>query len=312
MLFSNLVATLRADLDAIRDDLGEFVTTVKTDTSAMLGLAKDGNGEPTFSKDSGAGSNNVGKHLEWEEMLWENPDLLCENPSGADWDSFVLSNPVNDEEVEALLSNGASEIVSELYRELVPSRVTHADFFQRLFFHKNRMNQAARARMQGLVMDEEETRWEDDDLEDIASSAQPVTDNTPQPQDTEEEKISREAPNNDAELASYKSELTRCRRDIEQLRSQVEQLTNALRLSEEQKTELKHKLDELSALPHKKVAESTKVVEPVPQESRPESSVTPPSASWEKLPSQITSSNEEPVVVMHKSSEEEEEEDEWE
>jgi hypothetical protein len=312
MLFSNFVATIRADLDAIRDDLGEFVSTVKTDTTAMLGLDEEnGGGEGIGNASAG------GKHLQWEEEMWDNPELLCEDPESDDWKRFEASSQVKDEEVEMLLSGGVSEIIPELYRELVPSRTTHADFFKRLIFHRNRLNQVVRTKMQELVMDEEETRWEDDSVGDEIASPSPKT---PAPQD--EEKIVSKMDDNGEELTKIKSELAVYKTEMAKLQAYVMQLEKELKLSEEKRTELQQKLQEVTSdeLPHKKASlfAPSVVVEKTPiialmgddVESVP---VTPPSTSWEALPTpSSSSSNEEPIVVLSKTAEEEEEEDDWE
>jgi len=314
MLFSNFVATIRADLDAIRDDLGEFVTTVKTDTTAMLGLSQD-----EANLESGnVGNAANGKHLHWEEELWEHPELLCEDPDNEDWKAFVESSPVKEEEVEMLLSGGVSEVIPELYRELVPSKTTHADFFLRLIYHRNRLNQVVRTRMQELVMDEEEeTRWEDDSIGEETPTRAPQQ-TTPQPPVEVETKP---IVDNSEELIQLRNELEQYKQEMTRLQARVVHLEQSLQVSEAQKADLEKKLAEHSELPHKKTAPLEVEKEPViptTETVTPESTpspklapVTPPSTSWETLPSSGTSSSEEPVVVLSKT-EEEEEEDDWE
>jgi len=307
MLFSNFVATIRADLDAIRDDLGEFVSTVKTDTTVMLGLGEDGEQQANAT-----GSSTNAKHLQWEEELWENPELLCEDPTGDgdEWTKFVESSPVREEEVEMLLSGGVSEIVPELYRELVPSRTTHADFFKRLIYHRNRLNQVVRTRMQELVMDEEETRWEDDSVGDDATPTEPVA-------STAQINIAKERAASDAETAQLRSEVEQYKQEMGKLAARIAQLEKALEVSEAKRTDLEIKLAERAELPHKKP--TIEVAKEMQMEKAPEAlvsssahdvSATPPSTSWEALPtSPGSSSNEEPVVL---SKHEEDEEDDWE
>jgi len=309
MLFSNLVATLRADLDAIKDDLDEFVTTVKTDTTAMLGL------DPNTVVYGHAGGTGESKYLEWEEVLWDNPELLCENPTEPEWETFMNSSPLKEEEVELLLSGAASDIVPELYRELVPSRATHADFFRRLFYHKHRLNQAARVRMQNLVKEEEETRWEDDDS---------IDDSTPVPQTKpqEEEKVSRD--DKGEELKACQAELSATQKQMREMMVKITELQSLLEMSEAKRKDLENKVHLMEELPHKKPAliSETKSVAATstPVVSTPENEISKPNSvpimsatSWEALPSSPTSSsNEEPVVVTKIGSNDEEEEDDWE
>jgi polyhydroxyalkanoate synthesis regulator phasin len=325
MLFSNFVATIRADLDAIRDDLGEFVETVKTDTTAMLGLEQN---------QTGGGSGNGGssqKYLQWEEELWDNPELLCEDPESADWEEFCENSLVKEEEVEALLSGGASEIVPELYRELVPSRSTHADFFKRLIYHRNRLNQVVRTRMDELVAggigsgqdDEEETRWEDDSVSD----EQPTTGVITAATSTKTQQVADEASLAlKAENDSLKQELQRCRREMEALAQRVAELESSLKQSVASRVELESKLSSavlaVHELPHKKAAlpPAEKTTEEAEEIAAPVQTATPPTTtSWEALPispqSSTGSSSEEPVVVLstkQEEEEEEEEEDDWE
>jgi len=322
MLFSNLVATLRADLDAIRDDLGEFVTTVKTDATAALGLDEGANG--------GTGGS-VRKYLQWEEELWDNPELLCEDPPEDDpeWTTFLAANLVKDEENEALLSGGSSDIVPELYRELVPSKATHSEFFQRLVFHRNRINQATRLRMQGIVEEEEETRWEDDDEIDEIVRAVPAISQPQAPVAGEEEKVVSDLDEADSkhvdraiveEFDKYKKDTEKQIRDLV---NRVTELESALSVSESKRKELEAKLATAMTyeLPHKKpptlANDPTKLVVSVPEleQSKPiqvsVSTGSLPSNSWEQIssPPSKPSSNEEPMVVDLK---EEEEEDDWE
>jgi len=317
MLFSNLVATLRADLDAIKDDLGEFVTTVKTDTTAMLGL------DPNSLGGLGANPTSDPKFLEWEEVLWDNPELLSENPVEPEWETFAKSSPVREEEVEVLLSGAASDIVPELYRELVPSKTTHADFFLRLFYHKNRLNQAARAKLQNLVKEEEETRWDDDDIDAVS----PIHVKPLEKPESEEEKT----PQNDEELVRCRTELVNTQAQMRAMMKEIAELKSALELSEAKRVDLENKLRSMEELPHKKVPIENEplksitrdtsyvaVEEPatplaVPKTTPASENKSVPSGSWEALPaSPASSSNEEPVVLTKQDSNEEEEEDDWE
>jgi len=319
MLFSDLVATLRADLDAIRDDLGEFVSTVKTDASAALGLALDeGNGLKTAQT----------KYLQWEEELWDNPDLLCENPlPEEEWATFLQEHPVQEEEVELLLSGNVSEVVPELYREIVPSRTTHTEFFQRLIYHRDRLNTATRTRMKDIsqVQEEEETRWEDDSIEE-----EPVIKNS------EDNILSASLvapkaspPPTDGSIAikNESAELTRYKQEVEKLLSRVKELETALEESEQKRIFLERQLSD-SFFPHKKpvpnLEEKQTNLENPPQtesaESENEEEQSAPvasskndapniSQSWEALPSN-NSSNEETSIVDLKQVEDEE--DDWE
>jgi hypothetical protein len=334
MLFSNLVATLRADLETIRDDLGEFVTTVKTDTTAMLGLNEKNGGNL-----SGTNNGLKSKYLHWEEELWDNPELLCEDPQEENWQA---SAQVNDEETEMLLSGASSDIIPELYRELVPARTTHADFFKRLFYHRNKMNQAVRAKMQELVRgdaEEEETGWEDDDIDETPIA--PKGNDTPQPQqDAIPENVSVDRVSveehqrllkvKDDEIAEYKKELDGYKQIVAQLQAKVEDLAQKVKLGDDERVKLQHKIIELTAvqeLPHKKTPvvdglDKSSSTATLPTEApspspttiaQPLPAATPASiTSWEALPtSPGSSSNEEPVVVMN-TKQEDEEEDDWE
>lgn len=172
-MFSNLVATLRADLDAIRDDFGgfvetvkedasEFVETVRTDATQVMGMVQK-------SAPGGLFSRPGRDLLSWEEELWDDPELLCEDPEEAGWlDTFALLKP---EEVDMFLSAPEDGIIPELYRELVPAKASHDEFFQRLAFHRNRLTLRARQLQQqqneqaagGGEEDEEAGGWGDDD-----------------------------------------------------------------------------------------------------------------------------------------------------
>jgi len=321
MIFSNLVATIRADLDAIKDDLGEFVTTVKTDTTAMLGLRPDGS-----DPNAPGGASNASKMLLWEEELWDNPDLLCEDPTAEDWKAFVESNPVKEQEVEVYLSGAESDVIPELYKELVPAKTTHADFFLRLVYHRNRMVQAYKARMQGLVAnnnDEEETGWEDDDPE-------PVPAPKPAPPASKEESNQASAAATAAldqlkvENESLRSELSAANEELQKSISRIQDLEKLLAESEAARTVLLEEKEAFAELPHKKspAANATFEDKTVSTEEissvrgvTPSSTLTPQTVgtSWEALPtSPGSSSNEEPVVVLNNKQEEEEEEDDWE
>jgi len=213
-----------------------------------------------------------------------------------------------------------SDVIPELYRELVPSRTTHADFFKRLFYHRHRLNQVVRTKMQELVMDEEETRWEDDSVGDEAGPSVPPPAETPVAATNNNDEQLR------AEVEHYKQEMAK-------LQARVAQLEKALTVSEAQRAKLETMLDERenAELPHKKapVAPTGKAAVAAPVEeaeavaedeaSEPELEKktevkmpsTPPSTSWEALPiSPKSSSTDEPVVVL--SKQEEDEEDDWE
>jgi hypothetical protein len=303
MLFSNLVATIRADLDAIRDDLGEFVETVKTDASAVLGLAQE-------EGENKNGGTQGGKYLPWEEELWNHPELLCENPLEEDEWEKVVQQSMKDEEIEALLSS--SETVHELYKELVPSKATHSDFFQRLFYHRTRLNEAARLRMKELVEDEEETRWEDDSLDEIP--AQKETPVTPEQQNN----VAVEQVN-----AKLVAELEDCKQEMKKMLAKITELEVALKQSEIKRAELEAERNIEVELPHKKAPLPVDVLikEAFSTPTKPDEGeeVTPTmpkvpssSASWEALASATvsnTSSNDEVVVDL---KHEEEDEDDWE
>lgn len=175
-MFTNLVATLKADLDAFKGDLGEFVTTVKTDTTAILGLQ----GGVATGANVGASVNALGSAasqlVQWDEELYDNPELLCADPE--DEDDYNKTGAVSDEEIEGLLSGSISDLVPELYKELVPARATHADFFRRLVFHRERFAQAMKNRVALDRPDEEETGWEDDEDVVIPAASPPVQQQT--------------------------------------------------------------------------------------------------------------------------------------
>lgn len=305
MLFAkNLVATIRADLDAIKDDLGEFVTTVKTDTTSMLGLADNPGGNDKTNSTSA-----TSKFLDWEEELWDNPDLLCEDPSADDWETFKSSNPVKEEEAETLLSGNSSDLIPELYRELVPARTTHSDFFLRLVYHRNRMTQAVKSKMQELVMDdEEETRWDDEDADEpvrpvVITPAAPASVTVSHPAaDTAALDSAR------AEADALRAELSRVKEELAKSQATVHELVTQLEASKLAYSTLAAAAQDL---PHKKAAP-----EPVKEDQiyMPAPSATPgtttTTTSWEALPtSPNSSSNEEPVLVTKSG---EEEEDDWE
>jgi hypothetical protein len=310
MLFSNLVATIRADLDAIRDDLGEFVETVKTDASAVLGLEGGENNDKN-------GVNQAGKYLPWEDEVWNNPELLCENPlNETEWEAHLNSSPVKDEEVEALLS--ASETVHELYKELVPSKATHAEFFQRLFYHRNRLNEAARLKMKELVEDEEETRWEDDDDSIDAQKETPTTVpvETPVAATTKEEDIKNKFADEEysrmkEENVTLANELDDCKERMNNMMARISTLEAALMKSEARCAELEAlKLSNEIELSHKKAAPATIDEKPevspklVPIGLTTGSEVT----SWEALPTNNSSNDEVVVDLKH----DDDDEDDWE
>ncbi|KAH9259055.1 hypothetical protein BASA81_002675 [Batrachochytrium salamandrivorans] len=175
-MFSNLVATLRADLDAIRDDFGgfvetvkedasEFVETVRTDATQVMGMVQNSAPGGLFSL-----PRSGGDVLSWEEELWDDPELLCEDPEEEGWlGTFALLKP---EEVDMFLSAPEDGIIPELYRELVPAKASHDEFFQRLAFHRNRLTLRARQLQQqqneqsaaGGEEDEEAGGWDDDEV----------------------------------------------------------------------------------------------------------------------------------------------------
>jgi len=192
--FSAFVSTLKEDLQAIQGDLNEFVTTVREDASAVLGV------------DLSAPPPNTGR---FEDLLRERPELLCERTllfslakcaflekqrvdvprvSASErrlggqrpraQEGFVtrahlaltpLAKPQKDE-IEKLLGGLDGPLIPELYREFVPSRVTHQEFFERLFYFRAQHLSAARLKMQGSLnrqADAEELHgWDDDDEEE--------------------------------------------------------------------------------------------------------------------------------------------------
>ena len=315
-MFSNFVATIRADLDAIKDDLGEFVTTVKTDTSSILGLVP-GAGGLTQAGDATA-SGSASRMIQWDEEIYDNPDLMCEDPETEDWEAFVASNPVKEDDVEMMLAGAYSDLIPELYRELVPSRATHADFFKRLIYHRNRLAQAAKSKVQELTMEEEETRWEDDEEEDpvVAATRPSAASIMPPPAAA----AASGAPQVDLEALEkarneakkLKEELERVKQELAESQNRANELEKLLAESESARKSLESRLAE-SELPHNKppvLAEPAKQATALRTDT-PASMATPSvaTASWEALPtSPGSSSNEEPVLL---SKAEEDEEDDW-
>lgn len=303
-MLSNFVASIRADLDAIKDDLDEFVTTVRTDASAALGLGED---SPEGATSQGGGE---GKYEPWEEELWNHPDLLCQDPQeDAQWAEFSDKYEAKDEEIEALLSGAVSDIVPELYKELVPDQTTHNEFFKRLVYHKSRLEAIARSHMKMVskVEDEEETRWDEDSLDEGIHGQEPK----PVAKTTMDESGELVASNE-----ALKAELVQCHTEMNRLQEKVHELEQALARSEDERLTAQKQLEEALArneLPHKKLPPSDLAVndKTLPVSASPEilsSSPTPASTtpSWEAVPSG-GSSNEEPAVVLG-----DEEEDDWE
>lgn len=188
---------------------------------------------------------------QWDEEIYDNPDLMCEDPTdAADWEAFVASDPVKESDVEAFLSGAQSDLIPELYRELVPARATHADFFKRLVYHRNRLTQAMKNKVQELVMDdEEETGWGDDD-EDI-----------PPPVPVAAEAI-QAAPESSAaleearkETEALKAELKRVTAELTSSQEQVRNLERKLAGSEEARKELVAAAQDSEELPRKKAPE---------------------------------------------------------
>ena len=107
-------------------------------------------------------------------------------------------------------------LIPELYREFVPSRVTHQEFFDRLFYYRTKFVSAERLKMQGTLRqpsaNEELDGWDDDEDEDDV--AQPEI-GSPGP--AEENPIPKPAV------------------EIELLKKRVADLERALELSERQR-----------------------------------------------------------------------------
>jgi hypothetical protein len=152
-MFTSFVNTLKEDLEAIRGDLDEFVTTVREDASAVLGVRLKG---------------STSSSSRFHDTL--SGDLLCKPlPTDA---SAPEDLAARKEEVEKLLGGLEGPQVPDLYRELVPSRVTHQEFFERLFYYRGKFLAAERLKMQQgtlsrhAVEQEELEGWDDDEDED--------------------------------------------------------------------------------------------------------------------------------------------------
>lgn len=296
MLFSNLVATFRADLDAIKGDLDEFVHTVKHDTTKALGLN---------SLRGGAGEEDEYQfQSSWEEEMWDHPEWLVDDlPGGEEVDS-------PKEEEESLLT---SRVVQELYRELVPAKTTHAEFVRKLVFHKRRLQLASRLRMADTARDVEETAWEDDEDEErmpgVGGQTPPVV----------------------VDAAAYEDKIEEMKKLMEALQDKIAMLETALRESETKREELESRLQASDELIHPHSKKVPVAFTPSKSTMPVASDDTPSLASWEALPSpqgadvpslSISSSEELPVVlnkvdakdgvVVGMPTEEEEEEEEWE
>jgi hypothetical protein len=213
-MFTSFVNTLKEDLEAIRGDLDEFVTTVREDASAVLGVRLKG---------------STSSSSRFHDTL--SGDLLCKPlPTDA---SAPEDLAARKEEVEKLLGGLEGPQVPDLYRELVPSRVTHQEFFERLFYYRGKFLAAERLKMQQgtlsrhAVEQEELEGWDDDEDEDEQEDGE------------EDESEDKQQPVPRTRRANKESE------ELAGLKRRVQELEQALELCERQKEDLQRALQKL-------------------------------------------------------------------
>jgi hypothetical protein len=135
-MFSSLVNTLGLDLEAIKEDLQEFGTTVKEETTRVLrnkGMGEDDGNNTNETRRKTTKKQTTTTRRRWDQEIDFN--VLLVDPQEQGWDEVGVA--FKKEEIDALLQDAHSS-VPDVYRKLVPSKVSHADIFKRLAYYKRR------------------------------------------------------------------------------------------------------------------------------------------------------------------------------
>ena len=178
------------------------------------------------------------------------PQQYTALPKDAAVDKDLVSS--RKDEIEKLLGGIDGPLIPELYREFVPSRVTHQEFFERLFYYRTQFVSAARLKMQGTLRqtaDQEELEgWDDDDDDDL-----------------DEDRAAAQSSNSRRTARGDDDENPVSQRDeeVELLKKRVAELERALELCERQRDDLVQQLSKKTAAGPQEDGASTKSWEAV-------------------------------------------------
>mmetsp|Transcript_20463 Transcript_20463/g.24868 ORF Transcript_20463/g.24868 Transcript_20463/m.24868 type:complete len:335 (-) Transcript_20463:1011-2015(-) len=174
-------------VDQLGQDLNEFVSTVKGDTSAVLNSVSEKiiqktegnkNDERVDGDGKKDGNSNESKKVNFEPFvakLLQDPTVLLndeiEQDSRFEKYASEFSLVEESEEINELLRDGCE--VKTIYSEYVPSKITHKQFWIRYFFLESELR-LSRHRVGEIQMQEEDLTWghdvdegwEDDDIDD--------------------------------------------------------------------------------------------------------------------------------------------------